>query len=123
MAALLRVFETFQSAVEKFCKRGLFLCPTLNGYRGQISARALQASEEDVKVLTLYCWLAFRFPETFADLELAEQARAEANEHVTKCLRSKAIRRTCTFCNKVMDPLSRYCKCESCYRAGQRDYY
>jgi hypothetical protein len=60
---------------------------------------------------------------TFADLELAEQARAEANEHITKCLRSKAIRRTCTFCNKVMDPLSRYSKCERCYRAGQRDYY
>jgi ATP-dependent RNA helicase SUPV3L1/SUV3 len=118
-----RVFGTFQSAVEKFCKGGLFLCPTLNGHRGQISARALQASEEDVKVLTLYCWLAFRFPETFADLELAEQARAKANEHITKCLRSKAIRRTCTFCNKVMDPLSRYSKCERCYRAGQRDYY
>jgi ATP-dependent RNA helicase SUPV3L1/SUV3 len=112
-----RVFTDFQKAIEQFCKGQVYPCPRPYRLLLEISRKVLEDLEEEVKSLTLYCWLAFRFPDTFPDLELAEQYRAQANEHITQCLRARGLRRTCQSCNKLIDPLSRYSRCDRCYVA------
>lgn len=112
-----RVFAEFNKAVEQFCKGQVYPCSRPYQHLREVSRKVLEELEEEVKSLTLYCWLAFRFPDTFPDLKLAEQYRAQANEHITQCLRARGLRRTCQSCNNPIAPLSQYSRCDRCYRA------
>jgi ATP-dependent RNA helicase SUPV3L1/SUV3 len=76
----------------------------------------LLQAEISVKVLTLYCWLGYRYQEIFPDLQEAEKMRGLANRSIEKALLHKKLGRACANCGKPLPPLFQFPICERCYR-------
>lgn len=51
---------------------------------------SLDLLETSMRVVDLYCWLHFRFPENFPELNLARDRRREINRNISKMLRKAA---------------------------------
>ena len=51
---------------------------------------SLDLSETAMRVVDLYCWLHFRFPEHFPELDTAQHRRKEINRDISKVLRQAA---------------------------------
>lgn len=77
----------------------------------------LLLAEIAVKILTLYCWLGYRYPRIFPDLEEAESMRGEANRAIEKALLFKKLARACRECGKPLPPLFKFAICDRCYRS------
>lgn len=116
------VYNEFSAAVDSFAERRRHGCPWISINRNDISHSALERLETGVKVLTLYCWLAYRFPACFVDLAKAAQFRAEANHQIGRCLRARNLKRVCSRCKNPLPPLSPYSKCDRCYSMGYDQY-
>jgi len=79
----------------------------------------LDELEETLKLITVYRWLALKFPETFTDLAWVEQLRREATEQTQAILRRNwgkqgLSRRECTQCGRALLPSSPYRTCREC---------
>lgn len=75
--------------------------------------RGLRMTEQLVKELTLYCWLAYRFPDSFP-LSLATSLRHLLNRVIRRTLSENLAQRRCRHCGVVLHPLSRYGWCRGC---------
>jgi ATP-dependent RNA helicase SUPV3L1/SUV3 len=85
---------------------------------GQISNNYdLLQAEIAVKILTLYCWLGYRYDNIFPDLEDAEEMRGIANRSIEKALLHKKLTRVCNDCGKPLPPLFQFPICDRCYRS------
>ncbi len=88
----------------------------------------LLLAEIAVKILTLYCWLGYRYPRIFPDLDEAESLRGEANRAIENALLFKKLTRACRECGKPLPPLFKFAICDRCYRSRsfrwqeQREY-
>jgi hypothetical protein len=51
-----------------------------------LSSLALRDAEQAVRQLTLYCWLAYRYPALFPDRQHAERQRSQYNQHIEQLL-------------------------------------
>lgn len=83
----------------------------------------LEELEETLKLLTVYRWLALKFPEAFTDLAHVEQLRREATEQTQAILRRNwgkqgLTRRECSHCGRALLPSSPYRTCRECYTEG-----
>ena len=81
----------------------------------------LEALEETLQLVTVYRWLALKFPETFTDLEHVDLVRREVTEQTQAILRRNwgehgLARRECQRCGRAMLPGSSYRFCRACYR-------
>lgn len=74
--------------------------------------------EDGVKALTLFCWLAYRYPDLYVDLDRAETDRHQLNARIEAGLRSQGLTRTCESCGRKIDPLVRHRRCDKCSRSG-----
>ena len=81
----------------------------------------LQNAEMEAKRLTLYAWLAFRFPETFPDLEKCTEQRASLDRFIERSLAKKAASKAgeCRKCGRPLHGRSRNGLCGRC-RSRQR---
>ncbi|HUF49293.1 MAG TPA: helicase-related protein [Longimicrobiales bacterium] len=81
----------------------------------------LMSAEMEAKRLTLYAWLAFRFPETFPDLDSCSGQRAALDRFIERSLARKAARGTaqCRSCGRPLQRRSRDGRCGRC-RSRQR---
>ncbi|MSU49017.1 MAG: hypothetical protein EXS37_08025 [Opitutus sp.] len=91
--------------------------------RGHDGGGGLEALEETLKLITIYRWLALKFPETFTDLARVEVLRREATEQTQAILRRNwgkqgLSRRECTVCGRALLPSSPYRNCRACYAGG-----
>lgn len=73
-------------------------------------------AELEVKLLTGYAWLSYRYPEAFPDTERCEAHRSELNAVIERTLRQREIARRCQSCGGPLPALHRFAICESCYQ-------
>ena len=77
-------------------------------------------AEVAVKNLTLYAWLAYRYPEMFPDLERCNDVRRDLNALIESLLKTKGMTRRCSECGKSLPPMHSHGRCDACYRRGWR---
>ncbi|MBF0127313.1 MAG: hypothetical protein HQM02_08900 [Magnetococcales bacterium] len=77
--------------------------------------------EASMRIVTLYCWLHFRFPDHFPELEEAEIRRREINLEIGSLLkREKRQERTCSICASALPPRHEHPICDPCWSAMQQ---
>ncbi|MEO7412146.1 MAG: helicase-related protein [Opitutaceae bacterium] len=83
----------------------------------------LEAIEETLKLVTVYRWLALKFPDAFTDLAYVHELRRSATEQAQIILRSNWAkrgleRRECAHCGRALLPSSPYRTCRECHAEG-----
>lgn len=83
----------------------------------------LEAVEETLKLVTVYRWLALKFPAAFTDLAYVHELRRTATEQAQIILRSNWAkrgleRRECARCGRALLPSSPYRTCRECHAEG-----
>lgn len=83
----------------------------------------LEALEETLKLVTVYRWLALKFPTAFTDGARVEQIRREATEQTQAILRRNwgkqgLTRRECVHCGRALLPSSPFRTCRECHSRG-----
>jgi ATP-dependent RNA helicase SUPV3L1/SUV3 len=84
----------------------------------------LDAVEETLRLITVYRWLAQKFPAQFTDLARVEALRAELTEQAQAILRRNwaqngLARRECRRCGRALLPSSGHRVCRECHAAGR----
>jgi ATP-dependent RNA helicase SUPV3L1/SUV3 len=76
----------------------------------------LRSAEGEAKRLTLYAWLAYRFPETFPDLAHCTAQRRALDSFIERSLAAKRTKRrtTCEKCGRPLGPRNRHARCLKC---------
>lgn len=87
------------------------------------SGEGLEGLEEMLQLVTVYRWLALKFPETFTDSARVEQLRREGIEQTQAILRRGwgkygLRRRECAHCGRAILPSSPHRTCRECYQEG-----
>ncbi len=113
---LLNVIEDWASLHAQKLPVGLPVLRDVYAEEATSSDIELRQAEELVHYLTVYAWLAYRYPETFVELDVCEDQRDLVNGYIERSLQAQRMRRLCTRCNARIDELSRYSICEACYR-------
>ncbi len=83
----------------------------------------LEGLEETLKLITVYRWLALKFPESFRDLAYVEALRRDATEQTQTILRRNwgkqgLSRRECVQCGRALLPSTPHRTCRDCHMAG-----
>jgi ATP-dependent RNA helicase SUPV3L1/SUV3 len=96
---------------------------TVNFPRRLDGSGGLEQLEETLKLITIYRWLALKFPDAFTDLARVEILRREATEQTQAILRRNwgkqgMSRRECAHCGRALLPSSPYRTCRECYSEG-----
>jgi ATP-dependent RNA helicase SUPV3L1/SUV3 len=83
----------------------------------------LEGLEETLKLVTIYRWLALKFPHAFTDLAWVEQLRRESTERTQAILRASwsrvgLTRKECAHCRRAILPSSPHATCRECYAEG-----
>ncbi|MBF0429478.1 MAG: hypothetical protein HQL94_11195, partial [Magnetococcales bacterium] len=74
--------------------------------------------ETSMRIVSLYCWLHFRFPNHFPELEQAEIRRREINREISSLLkREKRQDRRCSVCGDALPPAHVHPSCDGCWSA------
>ncbi|WP_353662476.1 helicase-related protein [Hydrogenimonas sp. SS33] len=89
---------------------------------GQVAqtSEMLFDAEEQVKEVSLYLWLSYRFPDHFVDTENALKAREVLNAFIERSLRKGIFARSCKRCGKPLPPNFSFGICQECYRGGRK---
>lgn len=74
-----------------------------------------ERAEFAVRLFTLYCWLHYRWPDLFIDLELVRQYLVELNTAIHQHLHQTAPRR-CERCGNSLRRNEPFRYCDACYR-------
>jgi ATP-dependent RNA helicase SUPV3L1/SUV3 len=82
------------------------------------SSEELRDAEDYLKTLTVYAWLAYRFPETFHKLDVCEATREQVNAFIERSLRRDAAKR-CAACNVRLPAEHPYRLCDRCHDEGR----
>jgi ATP-dependent RNA helicase SUPV3L1/SUV3 len=78
----------------------------------------LEAAEKAVKDLTAYAWLAYRFPESYPEMDFCQEIRAELNAFIERTLSARSLPRACASCGKRLKPTHRFRICDECHAEG-----
>ena len=76
-----------------------------------------QRAEFAVRVLNLYCWLHYRWPDVFPDLKRAQGAIHALNAAINRHLAKKRMRR-CESCQRPLSRHEPFRYCEACFHAA-----
>ena len=112
--------RTFASAIES---KHPMAFDSLQHYHSASAAHSQLAAEHAVKVLTLYCWLYYRYPEYFPDFVSAQEEINKLNVVIARYL-TKAKPRCCPDCGRKISWNHKFRICESCFlsrRSFRRD--
>jgi ATP-dependent RNA helicase SUPV3L1/SUV3 len=96
---------------------------TVNFPRRLDGGGGLEELEETLKLITIYRWLALKFPTAFTDLVRVEALRRDVTEQTQSILRRNwgkqgMSRRECAHCGRALLPSSPYRTCRECYSEG-----
>lgn len=86
-------------------------------------AGGLEGLEEMLQLVTIYRWLALKFPQTFTDTAWVEQLRRDGIEQTQALLRRNwgkqgLRRRECVHCGRAVLPSSPHRVCRECHLEG-----
>jgi ATP-dependent RNA helicase SUPV3L1/SUV3 len=62
----------------------------------------MQRAEEQIKEISLYLWLSFKFPEQFTETKKAIKSRTLLNKFISNSLRDVTFEKRCRECNAEM---------------------
>ncbi|MBF0212944.1 MAG: hypothetical protein HQM00_05175 [Magnetococcales bacterium] len=111
-------FESMTATVAR--ERVLSLHKVLPEDQGGGGGR-LALLETSMRIVSLYCWLHFRFPRHFPELELAESKRREINREIGTLLkRDKKLERRCSVCADLLPPRHVHPVCDPCWSAKKQ---
>jgi ATP-dependent RNA helicase SUPV3L1/SUV3 len=96
---------------------------TVNFPRRLDGGGGLEVLEETLKLITIYRWLALKFPAAFTDLVHVVELRREVTEQSQSILRRNwgkqgMSRRECAHCGRALLPSSPNRTCRECYTEG-----
>ncbi|QYM78122.1 hypothetical protein K0B96_12480 [Horticoccus luteus] len=96
---------------------------TVNFPRRLDNAGGLEALEETLKLVTIYRWLALKFPHAFTDGAHVEQIRRDVTEQTQAILRRNwgkqgLTRRECVHCGRALLPSAVFRTCRECHSRG-----
>jgi ATP-dependent RNA helicase SUPV3L1/SUV3 len=103
--------------------RAVRLAPLRSAYTKERAAddQELMGAEMEAKRLTLYSWLAFRFPETFPDMHECVEQRVALDRFIERSLARRGTRGgICVVCGDRLPRRSRDDRCPGCRRASDR---
>ena len=112
--------RTFAGAIES---KHPMAFDSLQHYHSASAAHSQLAAEHAVKVLTLYCWLYYRYPEYFPDFVAVQEEINKLNVVIARYL-TKAKPRCCPDCGRKISWNHKFRICESCFlsrRSFRRD--
>ncbi|MEO5330445.1 MAG: hypothetical protein H7839_00360 [Magnetococcus sp. YQC-5] len=113
-------FETMTTTVAR--NRVLSLAKIMPEDRGGRGGR-LALLETSMRIVSLYCWLHFRFPHHFPDQEQAEMRRREINREIGSLLkREKRLERICLVCGTLLPAPHDHSMCDGCWTAKQQTF-
>jgi ATP-dependent RNA helicase SUPV3L1/SUV3 len=78
----------------------------------------LHEAEMEAKTLTVYAWLAYRYPEIFPELEACQKQRQELDDFIERSLAKTAMVKACRNCQKTLAPGFPHKLCDECYYEG-----
>jgi ATP-dependent RNA helicase SUPV3L1/SUV3 len=87
---------------------------------GELDPEAFFHAEVQVKLLTVYAWLAYRYPQFFPDLGECDRQRDVLNLYIERTLRKRGRMRRCKNCGAALPALSQYTLCDACFRSRRR---
>jgi ATP-dependent RNA helicase SUPV3L1/SUV3 len=87
---------------------------------GEADPEAFYHAEVQVKMLTVYAWLAYRYPSLFPDLDECDRQRDVLNRYIERTLRKRGRMRRCSNCGASLPALSQYKLCDNCFRSRRR---
>jgi ATP-dependent RNA helicase SUPV3L1/SUV3 len=87
---------------------------------GESDPEVFYHAEVQVKMLTVYAWLAYRYPDQFPDLDECDRQRWVLNNYIERTLRKKGRMRRCSNCGAALPALSQFKLCDNCYRNRRR---
>ncbi|MBF0282962.1 MAG: hypothetical protein HQL51_00685 [Magnetococcales bacterium] len=80
----------------------------------------LEALETAMRIVNLYGWLHYRFPDIFIELEEAVQQRRELNQQINLMLERRRAPKVCTACGGPLPSHFRHRVCNACwFRRGE----
>lgn len=74
----------------------------------------LRDAEDYLKTLTIYAWLAYRYPDVFTRVDDCEQVREAVNAYVERSLRS-TMKKKCASCGVDLPGSFAFKVCEECH--------
>jgi ATP-dependent RNA helicase SUPV3L1/SUV3 len=81
----------------------------------------LYLAEQEVKLLTAYAWLSYRFSEHFTEIEACEVQRRMLNDFIERTLRKTGLARRCSSCRGPLPPLHPFSICDKCHQQSWFD--
>jgi len=81
----------------------------------------LERAERAVKELTAYAWLAYRFPDSYPEMDLCQERRAMLNAFIERTLAERSLARACPVCGTRLKANHRFRVCDNCYAGRVED--
>ena len=120
-AFIMRSYQLWMSSFAEGRKSRLERLPTrYENTTGESDPEAFYHSEVQVKLLTVYAWLAYRYPTHFPELEECDRQRAILNRYIERTLRKRGRLRRCKQCGAAMPAMSSFALCDGCYKNRRR---
>jgi hypothetical protein len=113
------VAPEFVSFVLAVSQRKPLALDELGRYHAQANEHVHEPAEYAVKMMTLYCWLHYRFPDVFPDMDAALVQIEALNAIITTHLRRTNIR-TCAGCGTRLFRKNPFPRCSSCFDKSRR---
>ncbi len=110
------IFERYLHNLEQDKK--IKYTPPINLPKIATSNETMQRAEEQIKEISLYLWLSFKFPDHFIDTQKATESRVILNKFITNSLKEAEFEKRCKKCNDIMPLSYRFAICERCYYFG-----
>ena len=121
------VITTFLHFVEdyKFQREVILPRKLIKSYQGRTARDELELrnAEDNVKVLTIYRWLSYRFPQFFCETEKADGYKYILNNYISRSLDKGTFRRTCQSCGKELPFRFRHRRCDDCHFGRKGSYW
>lgn len=96
------------------------LDPQYERESGTGDPEAFLQAELRVKMLTVYAWLGYRYPQAFPDLGECDRQRYVLNTYIERTLRKKGRVRRCQSCREPMPAFVQHAICDACFRNRRR---
>jgi len=94
--------------------------PSLRNIR---SSNDLWKVERHNRLISLYLWMAQRWPKVFYDETRARDAQRRVSRAISDALAAKVdLARECSSCGKILPPDHKFSICDRCYHE-RSDYY
>lgn len=110
------IFHEFAKAV---ARKEVFGIERLGHYQADRASQQLERAEQAVKMLSLYSWLHYRYPEIFMDFQAAQEHIDALNQAIGQMLKGRESRR-CTSCGKRLYRSEPFPRCDKCHRRESR---